>query len=81
MLSSAAFGLGVSGLAGSATIAAGGLLSTATNGSFSSASALLSYNAANGYVGYRATAAAGVDIVAVLENHPATISGRLMIGA
>ena len=81
VLSNAAFGLGIAGLYGTATLAAGALLSTTTDGSFSSADALISYNAANGYLAHRANAASAASVVAVLENHPIAITGGLFVGA
>ena len=80
VLSNAAYGLGVAGLSGSGTVALGGLLSSATDGSFSSSAALFAYNVANGVVFYRSSATAGAVAVAVFENHPVTVSAALFVG-
>ena len=80
VLSNAAYGLGVAGLAGSVTVALGGLLSTATDGSFSGAGALFAYNVANGVLFYRASPGAGAVAVAAFENHPTAIAGALFVG-
>ena len=79
-VSSAAFGLGL-GLTGSQTQAIGGLLSTATDGSFSSAGALFAYNASNGVVSFRANASSGSSAIADLANHPGSIAGLMLARA
>ena len=80
VLSNFAFGLGISGLTGSATQAVGTLLSTNTDGSFSSNSALLAYNVANGALFYRPNSSAGSYAVSVFENHASNVAPRLLIG-
>ena len=79
-VSNAAFGLGL-GLTGSQTQAIGGLLSTTTDGSFSSTGALFAYNASNGVVWYRATASSGATAIAELANDPASIAAIMMAKA
>jgi autotransporter passenger strand-loop-strand repeat protein len=79
-VSSAAFGLGL-GLTGSQTQAIGGLLSTTTDGSFSSSSALFAYNAATGVVSFRPDAASGASAIADLANDPSNISGFMLVRA
>ena len=79
-VSNAAFGLGL-GLTGSQTQAIGGLLSTTTDGSFSSTGALFAYNASNGVVWYRATASSVATAIAELANDPASIAAIMMAKA
>ena len=80
VLSNAAFGLGVSGLTGSATQAVGSLLSSAVDGSFSGTS-LLAYNASTGVLYDRLNTSSGGVAVAAFVNDPTNIASRLFVGA
>ena len=81
VLSNAAFGLGVSGLTGSATQAAGALLTSYSAGNFGNNTALLGYDAATGALYDRATPSSAATMVAYLVNAPTNIGSQLFVGA
>lgn len=79
VLSNAAFGLGATGLTGTATQAIGAMLSSATDGSFTGNS-LVAYNASTGVLFDRANTSSGGVAVALFANDPGNITARLVIG-